>query len=267
MPRNPLQLIQRVGSAGQIADAGMGHLKRNGGATKEGETALWLRHGLPEMTDEDRDAGEARSRKMVMFAPFALTLLGLCIAVPLHVFTAPTSLAKMLNLCKNYDLEYIALATVIIVKVVVWQNIYPMIYKARIMKGNSGNLRANMSIYRVVGSEIESGGVSSHVVLDDEGDVGMYNRANRSLAHLTENLVAFVLPMLLSGLFYPKHALVLTGVWAAGRYLHATGYTTKYGSHGLGFGLSTLATVTAEGLLTNIALLCFASKLGLNPEN
>lgn len=45
-----------------------------------------------------------------------------------------------------------------------------------------------MSIYRVAQED------GPHVVLDDEGDVGAYNRANRSLAHLGENVLSFIVP-------------------------------------------------------------------------
>ena len=44
----------------------------------------------------------------------------------------------------------------------------------------------------------------------------------------------------------------LSLLWAHGRTLHATGYTEKYGKHGVGFALSTLAALTAEGLV-NVA--------------
>lgn len=59
-----------------------------------------------------------------------------------------------------------------------WVNLYPTVLKARIMKG--GNPRANMYIYKVFGPQ------EYLVFLEEEGDIGRYNRANRSLHHLIE---------------------------------------------------------------------------------
>ena len=79
--------------------------------------------------------------------------------------------------------------------------------------------------------------------------VGRYNRANRSLTHLVETAWTFVLPMVLAGFVYPVPVFVITLVFAYGRVKHATGYTERYGAHGFGFALATLATSAAEGLL------------------
>lgn len=48
------------------------------------------------------------------------------------------------------------------------------------MRLSSGNLRANMMIYKQLGSKD-----GQYVVLETEGPVGCYNRANRSLFHFT----------------------------------------------------------------------------------
>ena len=53
---------------------------------------------------------------------------------------------------------------------------------------------------------------------------------------------------------------MLSLVWAIGRVLHATGYTTKYGAHGLGFGLALLSCALAEGLLLVAAFATFVAR-------
>jgi len=239
-----------------VIDAGMGHLERS---TLNADDTKLLK-GLPQMTDEEKDRGESRSRKMVMMAPLIPTAVGVAIAVPIHMLSAPASLGAKVAIASQYELTYLLLAVFVVTKVVLWANFYPMIFKSRVMRGNSGNLRANMSIYRVIDDGATVGDEVKHVVLDDDGDIGAYNRANRSLTHLTENLAAFVLPMIFAGAFYPQHALALSLVWALGRVLHATGYTTKYGAHGLGFGLALLSCAVAEGLLLVAAYTAFVAK-------
>lgn len=66
-----------------------------------------------------------------------------------------------------------------------WINQFPMIYKHMLMRMNSGNLRANMMIYKQLGAKEDA----PYVVLETQGPVGCYNRANRSLFHFTEALL------------------------------------------------------------------------------
>ena len=47
------------------------------------------------------------------------------------------------------DLHYVFAALVVLARTVSFINLLPMIYKANIMKRKSGNLRANMLIYKV----------------------------------------------------------------------------------------------------------------------
>lgn len=63
-----------------------------------------------------------------------------------------------------------------------WVNQFPMLYKHKVMRINSGNLRANMMIYKELGSKENA----PYVGLETEGPVGCYNRANRSLFHFTD---------------------------------------------------------------------------------
>ena len=49
---------------------------------------------------------------------------------------------------------------------------------------------------------------------------------------------------------YPRVVLALCAVFAAGRVMHAVGYSKRgYGAHGAGFGVATLAATLAEGLV------------------
>jgi hypothetical protein len=113
------------------------------------------------------------------------------------------------------------------------------------MHTKSGNLRANQFIYKVIGA---GSGTLGKVVFDDEGDVGAYNRANRSTLHFVENAGSFVLAFVLVGLAFPFPTFICTCFFAVGRIMHQVGYTSGYGGHGIGFAMSAVGSSTLEGL-------------------
>mmetsp|Transcript_27181 Transcript_27181/g.108823 ORF Transcript_27181/g.108823 Transcript_27181/m.108823 type:complete len:131 (-) Transcript_27181:947-1339(-) len=126
----------------------------------------------------------------------------------------------------------------------------PTMYKNGIMKLGSGNLRANPFVYKSVGD----GAGGHHVVFDDAGVVGKYNRANRSLHHMVENMGVLCAGLYMAAQVFPFPVFVTTCLFAAGRVMHSIGYTKGYGVHALGFLTSTTATATLEGLLAFVAL-------------
>lgn len=155
------------------------------------------------------------------------------------------------------DEGYLFVAAVIFGLVVTWINNYPMLYKTMVMRFGSGNLRANMMIYKTAGSD----STAPYIVLDTEGPVGAYNRANRSLTHFTENALPVVLCILLAGRVFAMPTLILTAVFAVGRILHQVGYASiGYGAHTPGFVLAMLSTSVLEGLCIIVA----AKNLGYN---
>mmetsp|Transcript_62293 Transcript_62293/g.103577 ORF Transcript_62293/g.103577 Transcript_62293/m.103577 type:complete len:248 (-) Transcript_62293:127-870(-) len=211
-----------------------------------GDTMATISHGLPEMTEAEKAQNEAKSKKFIAVFLVAALIIGALLGLAVHFALPGRSYDKKLALIKEFELQYLYLGGVVLVHMVFFINFYPMIYKSRVMRSTSGNLRANMYIYKVAAP---SAGPPVTVVLEDSGDVGMYNRANRSLTHMVENLPATLVAFSLSGFLYPAVTAVLCVVFSTGRCLHAVGYTRGYGSHGAGFGLATLSTLVAEGLL------------------
>lgn len=153
--------------------------------------------------------------------------------------------SNMKNMPK--DFSWVLFAIVLFSRAVNFLNMYPALFwKTKIMPIKGGNLRANMQIYQVIG---DGASKDTSVVLATEGDVGAYNRANRSLTHFVENAVPFALGLLPCGLLYPFPTFLLTATYMAGRVWHQVGYTRGYGAHGAGFGLASLAGAVMEGLL------------------
>ena len=125
-------------------------------------------------------------------------------------------------------------------------NLYPMGYKGRIMRGSSGNLRANMFIYKNAAENSSE----SRVVLATEGDEGHYNRANRSLYHFAENSIQLALAIGLCSFVFPFPTFILTVILFVGRLIYTVGYTSGgYGKHAPGFLLVSIAVNTLYGML------------------
>ena len=121
-----------------------------------------------------------------------------------------------------------------------------MQYKARVMRGKSGQLRSNMFIYR----NAAEGSSESRIVLSTEGDEALYNRANRSLYHFLENSLSMVLMIVLDSFVFPVPTFVLTVLFFIGRIIYTSGYTGGgYGKHVPGFIIVALSSYTLLGLM------------------
>lgn len=136
-----------------------------------------------------------------------------------------------------------------------WLNAYPMVHKNRIMRSSSDHLRATTAILR------ESGlALAPYVLLESAGQVGCYNRANRSLFQFCESSVCVVLTILLAGFAFPFPAFVATATFALGRIVHQIGLASVgYGGHVFGFMLCLLSSMTLEMLCLLVALKAFGT--------
>jgi hypothetical protein len=209
--------------------------------------------GLPDMASEERDANEKKSRVVILVSMLLVSGIGIAIAFGIRGATDHAPKQAVVDVLRTYDLGYLYLSGFFFAKLIGFVNLYPTIYKSRVMRGKSGNLRANMMLYK----SVANGGL---VVLDTVGDAGKYNRANRSLAHLVENGLPTPLVIILAGPCFPVPTLVLTLIFCAGRVLHQIGYTLSgYGGHAIGFVLAMLSMAIFDGLLLVAAFVAFAA--------
>jgi len=109
-------------------------------------------------------------------------------------------------------------------------NFLPMYWKSQVMPGSAGNLRSNMMIYKML--EPEGGKERPRVVLDDEGEVGEYNRANRALNHYVENALPVVLNIVFGGLVFGEAVFSITALYVVSRVWYQIAYAT--GGYGMG---------------------------------
>ena len=195
--------------------------------------------GLPDMTPAERDEGAKTGKTMVTVLSVVPALIGLD---AIYSFGSTAKYDAKLAIVTEAEMYWVYLGAFVISRMVGFVNTYPMIFKSRVMRGKSGNLRANMYIFKLIG---EQSSKPNAVVLDEDGDAGVYNRANRSMHHMVENSPALGCVLVLSGFVFPFPACVLACAFALGRVVHQVGYTSGYGAHAPGFMLSMLAM---EGL-------------------
>eukprot|EP00620_Florenciella_sp_RCC1587_P017246 CAMPEP_0182573810 /NCGR_PEP_ID=MMETSP1324-20130603/20432_1 /TAXON_ID=236786 /ORGANISM="Florenciella sp., Strain RCC1587" /LENGTH=273 /DNA_ID=CAMNT_0024788967 /DNA_START=82 /DNA_END=903 /DNA_ORIENTATION=- len=204
------------------------------------------KEGLPKI-EEDKKPNSTTflfvAAPMMVIVPAAI---GIAIAFAIFTFGSTAKYEAKMALVAEYEMQYAYAAAAFVGAIVRLINLYPMRYKSAIMKTNSENLRSNMYVYKAIGPNA----AQHHVVFDDEGDVGKYNRANRSLHHLTENHAIILVGAGLAGFVFPFPAMVCVLAWGAGRFLHQALYAASgYGAHAYGFMVAMNASLALEGLL------------------
>ena len=86
--------------------------------------------------------------------------------------------------------------------------------------------------------------------MNDEGDVGSYNRANRSLHHLLETSIPFLMSTVITFYLLPFPTFVLLLLFCVGRMMHQMGYAKGgWGGHIGGFLMVRIVQAIELGLL------------------
>ena len=122
-----------------------------------------------------------------------------------------------------------------------------MKFKSKFMK--FGNLRANMFIFKLAAEDQDQAG---SVVMNMDGDIGLYNRGNRTLYHFIESSQPMILGIIINFFVYSFPTLILAIVYFLARVIYTLGYTNSgFGGHFPGFILErlTLLTIAAQYLL------------------
>lgn len=172
------------------------------------------------------------------------------IAIVNALGTSSTSRAKL-------ELGYLYIAAGCFSVLVQLLNAIPaMVWKAKVLPGNAGNLRSNMLIYKV--NQVDSAQRLPYVVLEEDDEIGVYNRGNRALHHFVENGLGLVVNIVLAGLVFSEPILVLVVLYALARVWYQVAYAT--GGYGLGcckhaipFALHSVIIATTIELLVWLA--------------
>jgi hypothetical protein len=211
---------------------------------------------VPANSQSTSDAkGAARIKAMGAHMAVILTLLPLLLGwgiaeLVYHYTGARGSYSVKVDRLREHDLAYLYGAALVVSRLASLLTNLPLMYKT-VALPTPRSARTNMYVYRLAGHSGDDG----LVLLDEAGDAGRYNRANRSMHHFTESSLPLALGVPLAGYVFPKPMLVVAVLTAAGRLMHMLGYVTKgYGGHSPGFFLGSLCTATIDGMLLTAAL-------------
>eukprot|EP00418_Pyrodinium_bahamense_P026387 CAMPEP_0179158608 /NCGR_PEP_ID=MMETSP0796-20121207/77397_1 /TAXON_ID=73915 /ORGANISM="Pyrodinium bahamense, Strain pbaha01" /LENGTH=236 /DNA_ID=CAMNT_0020860283 /DNA_START=27 /DNA_END=738 /DNA_ORIENTATION=+ len=194
-------------------------------------------------------------------------LMCLGIAFLIYRFGDRNHYRERMALLASWDLGFLYLCVVVFSILVQWLNVYPTVHKKKL--NLKGDLQANMQFFKV--NRI-AGPRLPYVVLEDEGTIGEYNRANRSLFHFTENMGGVILCIVCAGFVFHIPTFVCTLAFAIGRVAHQIDYSQGgHGEHARGYVLNLFCALTLEGLVTVVALASSASsgdlgRPGLGPR-
>ena len=104
----------------------------------------------------------------------------------------------------------------------------------------------DQQVYQVKGAE---GSKLGYVLLEYDGVIGRFNRAQRAVQNYNETFPQNALYILLGGFVYPKEVMVLATIFAVARVVSAIGYTGGADGRLGGFMLSNVAVTIIEALV------------------
>jgi len=88
-----------------------------------------------------------------------------------------------------------------------------------------------------------------YVLMETEGDVGRFNRAQRAAANYLEYLSGVLASTLLAGFVFPLPVFVASVVYVLGRLMMTVQYSQAAKARTPGFATSNIAAVVVDGLL------------------
>mmetsp|Transcript_3616 Transcript_3616/g.5729 ORF Transcript_3616/g.5729 Transcript_3616/m.5729 type:complete len:223 (-) Transcript_3616:180-848(-) len=204
--------------------------------------------GMPDMSDEKTDG----PMYPPIFWGFLILprLVGLALSLAVYYMGSTAKYNANMDLIIARDMHWVYLGLVVLGVTINWVNMFPAVLKAKIMPGNAGNLRSNPYVYKVIGET----SIQNKIVTDEAGDIGVYNRGNRSLHHMIENFGVVLAGLFLVGSVFPFPTFCLMLLFMVGRIVHQIGYTKGYGSHATGFMLHMITVVVIEGFAMIVGL-------------
>ena len=103
---------------------------------------------------------------------------------------------------------------------------------------------------------MEASEISNIIMLHEDGDLGFYNRSNRSIYNFLEWSLGVLVILPYTSFVYPFPSFVCFIVYCLGRIVYQIGYTrygfggnAGYGGHFPGFLIQTLCGISLMGLL------------------
>jgi len=213
-------------------------------------------NGLPFMSEDEKKSSRSNMVGLLFVVLVLPRVSGYLTAWAIAHFGSSIQYTLRIRALGDDDMGYLYIGAVVFCFVVNFLNLFPLLYKRQVIKGGSGNLSCNMQIFKV----LSPAGTQPlpYVVLEDDGTVGEYNRANRSLHHFNENVAGLIINIVLAGRVFAFPVFILICVFFVARLLHQIMYAEGgYGKHALGFTLSLIVESIMEGLVLLTAIVIF----------
>ena len=97
---------------------------------------------------------------------------------------------------------------------------------------------------------MEDGGQTKAVIMYETGNVGCYNRGNRSIGHFLENCLPILVTLPVGFLIFPFPSAMCLITYSLARVVYQIGYTSYgFGAHLPGFYIEKLSAFTMLGLI------------------
>ena len=171
--------------------------------------------GLPRIKEHNMDRMELRFLWVRVWVPLVVALLSTGFGYSIHHFGDTETYESRIATIKLYDFQWASAGILVLIFTVIWMNIFPMMHKARIQR--DGNLRANMFIFRLATENPEE---SSAIIMHEKGDIGRYNRANRSIHSFLDWVTATMSVLPFTFFVYPLPSFICLAVFFVGHLIY-----------------------------------------------
>eukprot|EP00928_Gymnodinium_smaydae_P088332 TRINITY_DN72439_c0_g1_i1.p1 TRINITY_DN72439_c0_g1~~TRINITY_DN72439_c0_g1_i1.p1 ORF type:complete len:217 (-),score=40.46 TRINITY_DN72439_c0_g1_i1:111-761(-) len=167
--------------------------------------------------------------------------IGVGVAFAVYSFGAKDKYDAKISLLASYELGWLYLSLFVIKLGILGININLAVHR----KTAKVNV-PDQQVYTVfTGSSAPMG----YVLMEKEGDIGRFNRAQRALQNLFEQLPLFLVYLLAAGFVFPFPAFVLACFFMTMRIVSAVGYTTAPAGRMAGNMLGGLGMEALQGLV------------------
>ena len=151
---------------------------------------------------------------------------------------------------REYDLHYACLAIIVFGITNTFLAYYPFLHKEVLnhFRLENLNFRTNSFIYKMADKKE---GEAAAVILYEDGALGKYNRANRSIYNFMESSLPIIAATPLAAVMFPYPAFQCLCAYALGRLVYQVGYTHGgFLAHLPGFFVERFATFTMLSFLS-----------------
>ena len=243
--------------------------RNDGGFIMLRDKPVRFRRGLPVL-DEDALKYRTSYDKVSCFFVVGFHGIGLAQAYAVHQAGDTALYDAQIALLRSINAGWMYVCIVVFGLLTMVLNYFPMHYKHKVVHSADdqaalkikflSNLSGpNQQIYKMLSSEpngkpTEEERKRGYVVVENEGAIGAFNRANRSMHNFVENNVATGARILCCAFVFPFPTFVTTCFYFVGRVMHQIGYSDPVGFN---------STVRLVGFILFTELLGEVPQLGM----